>query len=629
MKVSFKSVPVDPAHQMLDDIPESDIFAWNSLLRYHLRNDCSDDAISIYHQMLLRSVFPDKFTFPLVLAASLRSGSSFYGRQIHAHAFKWGFGADDYVITGLMTMYGKFDQFVDARLVFDKMPSKNLVAWTLLVALYRGADRPLLAMDAFMDMVDSGFKVDTVAMVTAIDACVDLKSIRRGRQLHEIARKNGLEFSLPVGNSLLKMYIDCGSLQEARYFFKQMPAKDAISWSSIISGYVQSGGFNEGLKLFRAMHSQGPKLDSFVISSVLPACARISAHKNGREIHGYAIRNADELTVEVQNALMDMYVKAGFLETAAKIFERMTEKDVVSWTVMISGYSLHGYGELGVDLFRKMEQQPGIEPDQTSYVAALHACNTACLVDEGMNYFNCIRDPRPEHYAMIVSLLSRAGLFDEAHAFINVNKLGRHAEVLRRMLDGCRIHRNITMAKRVAEHLIHIGDMNAENFVMLSNIYAADEEWEKVDAVRQMIVDLGSTPKRAYSWITVRNKTHAFEAGNFSHPRSRSIYGEIKALMEKMAKRGYICKDDFALHDVDEERESIPHWHCEMLAIAFGLINTRARTTVRVTKNHRVCRICHAYAKMISKIVKREIVLKDPDRFHRFRYGLCSCGDNW
>lgn len=629
-KFYMKSVQFDPAHQVLDDINLADTFAWNSLIRYHLRNGEPDNAISIYRQMLLRGAIPDKYTYPPVLEASLDCEGPFYGRQIHAHALKRGFGFDGYVITGLMTMYGQFDQYDVAHSVFNKMPGKNAVAWTLLVALYIMAGRPSVALDMFMSMVDSGIKVDMLAMLTAIDACVDLKSLFKGRQMHEIARKNGLEFNLEISNSLLKMYLVCGSIEEARAFFDQMPVKDAISWTAIISGYVQNGGFNEGLKLLQTMHLEGAESDSFVISSVLPACARINAHKSGKEIHAYVIRNGIELTAALQNALMDMYVKAGFLELAAKIFARMADKDVVSWTVMISGYSLHGHGELGVDLFHQMEQQSEIEPDQTAYVAALYACNTACLVEEGVKYFNYIRDPRPEHYALMVSLLSRAGFFDEARAFIDMHKLGRHIEVVRAMLDGCRIHKNLRMGKRVAEQLIHLDSLNADNYVMLSNVYAANEEWEKADAVREMIADMGLTTNPAYSWIEVRNRTHAFEVGDASHPRSRKIYWQIKVLTEKMKKEGYVFGgDDFALHDVDEERESVPHWHSEMLAIAFGLISTEEGTTVRVTKNHRVCRNCHAYAKMISKMFEREIVLKDPYRFHHFKKGLCSCRDNW
>lgn len=580
--------------------------------------------------MLLRGIRPDKHTFPLLLTACRHSGDLFYGKQIHTHALKLGYGRDDYVVTALMTLYGKFEGVKAAHYVFDKMANRNSVAWTLLSGLYIAKDRPDLALDVFKQMVVSGIVVDSVAMATAIGACTRMKSLNEGRKVHEIARKNGLESNVLVGNSLLKMYLDCGNLKDAGSFFNQMPVKDTVSWTAIIGKYVQNGSFNEGLKLFRSMQSEGTKPDSFAVSSVLPACARISALKHGKEIHGHIVRNAIELNIAVQNALMDMYVKAGCVDSASKIFERMVEKDAVSWTVMILGYSLHGRGEVGVQLFHEMEQQSRIQPDQMAYVAALHACNTACMVEEGMNYFNCIRAPRVDHYALIVRLLSRAKLFDEARAFIEEHSIGRHVEVQQALLNGCRTHRNIKMGKRVIELLTVMDSLNAGNFVMLSNVYAANAKWDMVKKMREMIIDMGLKPRKAYSWIEFRNKVHTFGVGDVSHPKSERLYYELQELMIKMKDlEGYVPEDDFALHDVDEERECIPCGHSEMLAISFGLVSTQANTIVRVTKNLRVCLSCHTSAKMISKIVDREIVLKDPECFHHFRNGYCSCRDNW
>ncbi|CAK9178788.1 unnamed protein product [Ilex paraguariensis] len=613
--------------QVFDEIPLSDTFAWNNLIHTHLGNGEFNHVVSTYRQMLLRGVRPDRHTIPRVLTASRRLGSLFFGKQLHGQALKLGFYSDHYVTTALIELYGRLDGADAAKWLFDNSPQKNSVSWTLLAAFYVNEDKPRLAIDLFNQMVASGAEIDPVALATAIGACCQLKSLREGRNVHQTVKRCGLEFDMLVSNSLLKMYLDCGSVSEARTVFDQMPSKDSISWTAMLRGYVKKGGFNEGLKLFRQMNVDDIKPDAIAISSILPACARIAAHKNGKEIHGYLLRNGIDMNLALHNALMDMYVKSGYVEYASQIFTGMKQKDVISWTVMIWGYSLHGQGELGVELFHHMVKNSATQIDQLTYVAVLFACCTARMVDEGRFYFNCIRSPKVTHCALMVSLLARAGLFDDARDFVEERQLAQHSEILRALLDGCRIHQNVNAGKRVTEQLCNLEPLNPENYVLLLNWYAQSEKWDMMNKLRETIRDMGLRPKKAYSWIEFRNKVHVFGTGDVFHPRSGRIYRELQCLMKKVEEVGKITESDFSLHDVDEERECIPIGHSEMLAISFGLISIQAGATIRVTKNLRVCRYCHDAAKVISKVVGREIILKDPSCFHHFKDGSCSCGD--
>ncbi|KAM0947146.1 putative tetratricopeptide-like helical domain superfamily, DYW domain-containing protein [Dioscorea sansibarensis] len=615
------------AHHLFDQIPLSDTFTWNTLIRAQISEGHPHHALLTYHQMLLRGARPDKHTIPGLLTASRLSNSFFDGKQIHCHALKLGFAFDDYVITALMEMYGRFTGSSDALKVFDRSPKRNFVSWTLLGKLYAMENKPALALQLFYKMVELGIQFDSVALVTALRACMQLKSVHEGRKVHEIARRSELEFDVLVGNLILKMYVECRRIEEARSFFDQMPTKDAASWTTIINGYVQSGGFNEGLKIFRQMCLDGTRPDSFSVSAVLPACARMAAQKHGREIHAHTIRNHYGMNSTVQNALMDMYVKSGSVELASEIFGRMEEKDAISWTIMIFGYSLHGQGDLGVALFHEMVEQNNEPIDDMTYAAVLHACSGACMVDEGKILFDQISRPQAEHFALMVSLLSHAGCFDEAQKFIEKHQIGSLTEIQRALLNGCKIHRNVKLGKRIAEQLVELEPLNAENYVLLSNVYAAIAKRGIAKELRETIHDMGLKPKMAYSWIELRSKVHVFGVGDVSHPRSQAIYRELGYLKNKMKKDGYIPDNDFSLHDVDEERGCIVDDHSEMIAIAFGLISTQKSTTLRVTKNLPVCRNCHASAKMISKIVDREIVLKDPQQFHHFKNGSCSCKD--
>lgn len=617
------------AHQVFDGMPVSDTYAWNKLIQSHIANTDLHHAVSTYHQMLLRGVRPDRHTLPRALSASRLFADLSLGKQLHGHALKFGCSDDRYVIAALIELYGHLHSVDTAKWVFDKSHVKDLVSWTMIARLYIVEGKPRMALDMLDAMIESGAQLDAVALATAIGACGMLKSMTDGMKVHQVAKERGLEFDALVSNSLSKMYIDCGSVEDARTVFNQMPAKDVISWTEMIRVSVKKGGFNEGLKLFRQMIADGLKPDQLSISSVLPACARVSANKQGKEIHGYLLRNGIHMNLIVQNALIDMYIKSGFIESASKNFAGLKHKDVVSCTAMILGYSLHGQGHLGVDLFRQMEKDSSIKIDEITYAAVLHACVAARMVEEGKFYFNCIKTPTVAHCALLVALLSYSGLFDEARNFIAQKKIEGHVEVLRALLDGCRIHKQLILGKRLAEQLCDLEPLNPDHYVLLSNLYVDDAKWDMVFGLRGMISDMGLKPKEACSWIEFKNKIHVFGTRDASHPRSERLYWELQCLMKKREDEDHRHDLDYSLHDVYEERECILIGHSEMLAISFGLISTQAGTTIRVTKNLRVCRNCHDSAKAISKKVRREIILKDPKCFHHFKDGYCSCGDFW
>lgn len=97
-----------------------------------------------------------------------------------------------------------------------------------------------------------------------------------------------------------------------------------------------------------------------------------------------------------------------------------------------------------------------------------------------------------------------------------------------------------------------------------------------------------------------------------------------------MKEAGYVPNMRFVLNDVEEEQmENILCYHSEKLAIAFGLLNTPTGTPIRIIKNLRACGDCHSSTKFISKIVGREIIVRDSNRFHHFKDGRCSRRDYW
>lgn len=134
-----------------------------------------------------------------------------------------------------------------------------------------------------------------------------------------------------------------------------------------------------------------------------------------------------------------------------------------------------------------------------------------------------------------------------------------------------------------------------------------------------------------YSWIEIGGKVHRFTARDKSHPETKVIYEKLSKVTRKLEKEaGYLADTKFVLHNVDEEvKVQMLHGHSERLAIAYGLLRTPDRACLRITKNLRVCSDCHTFCKLVSKLFRRDIVMRDANRFHHFESGLCSCGDSW
>ncbi|XP_047322913.1 putative pentatricopeptide repeat-containing protein At3g23330 [Impatiens glandulifera] len=622
---ALETVEIAPNHELFDKISTSDTFGWNTLIQKHIDHGNFHAAFTVYEQMLIRGILPDRHTVPRIIAASRLSGSLIFGKQVHGQSFKFGLSSNSFVVTALMEFYGFLEGAESARWVFEKTSQEstyNVIACTLLCRFYAMGGKPLIALELFNNMLESGTAdIDAVSLATAIGACGLIKSLKEGKNIHRIARVHGLASNILVSNSLLKMYLDCASLNDARKVFDKMSTKDAISWTEMLRGHVKKGGFGEGLKLFREMITNGIKPDPLAISSILPACARMAVRKQGKEIHAHLLRNGIDMNLTVQNALVDMYIKSGSIEYASIIYSRMNCRDVISWTIMLLGCSLHGQIDLAISILHDIDHNSGSEIDQNLYDAVLSACSTARLVDMGRRFFSRITSPNLSQNTLMVLILARSALFDEAMSFIRERNLSRHPEVLKALLDGCKVHNNIYMGKQVMEQLCEFEPLNAENYVLLQNWYAQNRNWDKMERTRETMNDMGLKPKKGYSWIEYRNKVHVFGTEDLSHPQSDRIYQELQHLMKKKVEE----VSNFGFHDVDEERGCNPIGHSELLAVSFGLISTEAGSTIRVTKNLHVCQNCHETVMMISEIVNREIIIKDQSCFHHFKNGRCSC----
>lgn len=520
------------------------------------------------------------------------------------------------------------------RKVFERMPVRDIVSWNTLIAgnAQNGVYREALTIVREMGL--AGLKPDSFTLSTVLPIFAEYVDVSKGKEIHGYAVRHGFVVDVFIGSSLIDMYAKCTRVDDSRRVFDLLPQRDAISWNSIIAGCVQNGLFDEGLRLFRQMLISKMKPKHVTFSSIMPACAHLTTLHLGKQLHGCIIRSRFDDNVFIASSLVDMYAKCGNISIARWIFDKIKLPDMVSWTAMIMGYALHGWANEALSLFRQMEVE-NVRPNYVAFVAVLTACSHVGLIDEAWKLFNSMSQdygiaPGLEHYAAVADLLGRAGRLVEAYEFISTMHIQPTASVWSTLLGACRVHKNLELAEKVAENIFKLEPENMGSHVLMSNIYSAAGRWKDAASLRKAMKGKGMRKKPACSWIEVNNKVHAFMADDKTHPYYDKIHEALQVLSEQMVREGYVPNTDDVLHDVEEEQKRyILCSHSERLAIAFGIISTPSGTTIRVTKNLRVCVDCHTATKFISKIVGREIVVRDVSRFHHFKDGKCSCGDYW
>jgi len=161
-------------------------------------------------------------------------------------------------------------------------------------------------------------------------------------------------------------------------------------------------------------------------------------------------------------------------------------------------------------------------------------------------------------------------------------------------------------------------------------MYAAAGILDQVALLRKSMRNIGVKKEAGLSWVEIKGEVHAFSVGSVDHPDMRVINAMLEWLSLKAIRKGYVPDINVVLHDVDDEEKARMLWvHSERLALAYGLAMTPPGHPIRIMKNLRSCLDCHTVFKVISKIVQREIIVRDINRFHHFEQGICSCGDYW
>ncbi|KAL6853640.1 hypothetical protein ACP4OV_019669 [Aristida adscensionis] len=451
--------------------------------------------------------------------------------------------------------------------VFDGMPHRDVISATAAIGALarRGRHRDALAL--FARVLAAGVAPNEFTFGTVLRSATALRDRRVGAQLHSCAAKLGLRSVVFVGSALVDHYAKMGAARDAQSaledtrepnvvsytaliagllkngmfedasrLFRRMPERNVVSWNAMIGGCSQAGLNEEAVSLFLEMGREGVAPNGSTFPCVLTSVANAGALGVGRSVHASAIKFLGSLDVFVGNSLVSFYARCGSLEDSVLAFRKIKHKNVVSWNALICGYAQNGRGEEALDAYKTMRAM-GLKPDNVTLLGLLFGCNHAGLVDEGYSLFKTaeMEQPgilRPEHYACVVDLLSRAKRFDDAKRFLEELPFEPGIGFWKALIGGCQIHWNRELAESVAQRIHALDPKDTSSYILLSNVYSAAGSWQSVSMIRREIKEKGLKRITGCSWIEVQNKVHVFFNGDCRHPRSDEIYMMLEACLD-------------------------------------------------------------------------------------------------
>ncbi|XP_044461874.1 pentatricopeptide repeat-containing protein At5g65570 [Mangifera indica] len=631
----LKCGSISDGRKLFDEMPERHIVTWNSMIARYISGKNIKEAIGLYRMMIFEGLFPNEYTFSSIFKAFSELGCLREGQRAHGLSVVLGVEASNvFVGSALVDMYSKFGQMRDAKLVADQVVEKDVVLFTALIVGYSQQRAAWEALAVFVSMINEGVKANEYTFASILIACGNSEDLGNGRLIHGLIIKSGFESAVASQTSLLTMYSKCGLIDDSLKVFKQFVNPNRVTWTSLIAGLVQNGREEVALTKFRQMICNAINPNSFTLSSVLRACASLAMLEEGKQIHAIVTKYGLDKDKYSGAALIDLYGKCGNTEMAKLVFDDLTEVDVVSVNSMIYSYAQNGFGAEALELFTRMKDLR-LHPNEITFLSVLLACNNAGFVDEGCQIFASMKSCHDieltrDHYACMVNLLGRAGRLEEAE--ILINQVENPDVVLwRTLLSACRIHGEVKIVERIKNKVLELAAGDEGTHVLLSNLFASTGKWNQVIEIKTAMREMKLKKDPAMTWVDVDREVHTFMAGNCSHPRLQEIFETLDDLIQKVKILGYVPDTRFVLQDLDEVRkERSLYYHSEKLAIAFAVWKTSNQTSsIRIFKNLRVCGDCHNWIKLVSKVVKREIISRDAKRFHHFKDGLCSCGDYW
>ncbi|KAI4342803.1 hypothetical protein MLD38_027382 [Melastoma candidum] len=362
-----------------------------------------------------------------------------------------------------------------------------------IIRAYALLDSPRDAVLMYVSMSHDGVLPDCYTIPVLLKAVCLCSEFEFGRQVHCVGIRTGLDCNEYCESGFISLYSKFGDLGSARKVFHGNGRRILGSWNALLAGLSQRGRAEEVIEVFLEMRRNGFFPDGVTMVSMMSACGSIGDFDLAVQLHKYVLcaRGRKNCDILMENSVIDMYGKCGRMDLAYRIFSRMEERNVSSWTSMIVGYAMHGYAAEALECFRSM-RETNVRPNYITFIGVLSACVHGGMVQEGRYYFVMMQEiygivPQMQHYGCMVDLLGRAGLLDDAREMVESMPMRANVVVLGCLMGACEKYRNVKTGEWVAKHLKELEPMNDGVYVALANIYASNGMWEEVARMRSVL----------------------------------------------------------------------------------------------------------------------------------------------
>eukprot|EP00250_Pteridium_aquilinum_P029832 c40197_g1_i1 orf=73-1608(+) len=351
------------------------VLSWNSLLRAYARHgEPGLTVLDLFLLMQQQGVLPNRVSFVLTLSSLVaHPAHRFHGTHIHACTQACSFRAHVIVGTSIFNMYGRCGSLHDAWDVFHDMPAKDIVSWNAMLSLHANLGLCQEIINILARLLDGGIVPNNVTCVNVLGACANQADIHPGRLVHNYMVEDMLDMDVMAATSLVNMYGKCGCLEDACEVFSSMPECSVITWNAMIFQFVQHSQSERAFELQRRMHNEGVLLDDVTFVSLFCGCTSEANIARGEQLFASILSSGLRLNVVTGNAVLNMYGKCGSLERAQMVFDAMQERNVITWTTIITAYTQNNRYKSALEYYRRMHQA-GVSPNQVTFITVLDAC---------------------------------------------------------------------------------------------------------------------------------------------------------------------------------------------------------------------------------------------------------------
>lgn len=530
------------AERIFGNVTNRTVTLWTLMISCYNRSGWFKEALEVFVEMLESKVEPNAVIILGVLNSCAALGWLREGKSVHCFVIKTDMEfQDDCLGPALIELYAECSKLRYCQKVLHTIGERNIVSWNMLISVYTRQGLLEEALVLFVQMQTQELMPDSFSLSSSISACGHAGLLQLGCQIHGYAIKRCFLDDF-VQNSLIDMYSKCGFTDLAYLIFDKIQPKGVVTWNSMICGFSQNGKSLEAICLFDQMYVNCLEMHDVAFLSAIQACSQMGHLEKGKWLHHKLITYGVGKDLHIDTALTDMYGKCGDLRTAQGVFDSMAERSLVSWSVMIAGYGLHGHIDAAISLFTQMVDL-GIKPNDITFVNILSACSHSGYVEEGKFYFKLMRDfgvePNSEHFACMADLLSRSGDLSGAYRIIKSMPFPAHASIWSTLLNGCRIHQRMDIFQSIEKDLLDMSTNDTGYYTLLSNIYAEEGNWDGFRKVRSVMKRIGLKKVPGYSTIEIDKRIYRFGAGDTSHWQIQEIYTFLEHFQNLALEPGY------------------------------------------------------------------------------------------